>query len=462
MKNFLKGIVIKIITWEAKLVLHKTQAKIIAITGNLGKTSTKDFVYAVLKNNLIDKTGHSLVVASPKSMNSEFGVPLTILQLKTGWNSWVDWLKIIFQGLFKVLDKNPYKYYVLEIGAGAPGDILELTKYIKPDIAILTAFAKIPVHIEFFDNDREQLIREKKYLFEALKSGGTMIYNLDDEDCVRVADELKDKDVKFQTFSLTNSIADAYISKIDLLYKEINKVAKQLVGSIATVNIENEVKDITLTGVVGQGILASLLPSLLVAKEFNITLEKASQDINSAERTRGRMRVLPGIYNSTIIDDTYNASPKATENGIELIRQTETNGKKILILGDMLELGEYTRSEHERIGSLVAPVADILITGGVRAKMIGEAAIANGLDKNKVFITKNSEAAGKQLLKILDSEVENDYREGKKENEIGGDIIYVKGSQGARMERVAKMILDRKYHKPEDVLVRQEKAWKER
>lgn len=84
MKEFLKKIIIKIITWQAKILLKRNSPLIIAVTGNLGKTSTKDFIYSAIHKNLLSEKGECLVLATQKSMNSEFGVPLTILQLKTG------------------------------------------------------------------------------------------------------------------------------------------------------------------------------------------------------------------------------------------------------------------------------------------------------------------------------------------------------------------------------------------
>ena len=126
----------------------------------------------------------------------------------------------------------------------------------------------------------------------------------------------------------------------------------------------------------------------------------------------------------------------------------------------MLELGDFTRSEHEEIGKILVSVADILIVSGIRAKIIAESAMNNGMDRNNVFITNGSLEAGREILSIIEKEVENDYKEGKNEKEVGGDIIFVKGSQGARMERVVSMIVDKKIHNINKDLVRQEKSWK--
>ncbi len=456
MKELFKKIILKILTWEARVIIKRSKPTIIAVTGNLGKTSTKDFIYAALAKNLKTELGEELVLASKKSMNSEFGVPLTILEMQTAWNNPIEWLKIIFRGFIKVLDRYHYKYLVLEIGADAPDDIKKITEYIKPDIAVLTAFAEVPVHIEFFNNDRNRLIREKKYLFEALKDGGTFIYNYDDKDCQNIVNDFKDKNIILKSFSLKNPKANIYLKNHEVNIKVENRFINKLIGTKGEVAIENETYPIILDQVLGEAIYYNLMPALLVAQSLKVDISKAIRDIESSKRTKGRMHILEGIYKTNLIDDTYNASPKALENGISLIKNLKIKGKKIFILGDMLELGDYTRSEHERIGELVVGVADILITSGIRAKIIGESAIKNGMNGENVYITDNSIEAGKETLRIIERKIEEDYKEGKSESEVGGDLIFVKGSQGARMEKVVKMILA-KNHQPEDHLVRQEK-----
>lgn len=354
---------------------------------------------------------------------------------------------------------------MLEVGADSPGDIKNICKYIKPDIAVITAFAPVPVHIEFFDNKRENLIREKKYLVENLKDGGTFIYNLDDEDCVNIAKEFQNKNINFKSFSLKNPEANILAKNININYEYINKYIDKVNGVSAEIILkEDEVKNkdlkINLNGVIGEAVFYTLLPAILVADILNINIEKAIEDIENIKRTAGRMRILSGVYNTSIIDDTYNSSPKALKNGISLMKNIKTKNKKIFVLGDMLELGDFTRSEHEEIGKILIDVADILIVSGIRAKIIADSAIANGMDREKVYFVNNSIEAGREILRIIEDEIENDYKEGKTENEIGGDVIFVKGSQGARMERVVSMILDRGIHNADKDLIRQEKSWK--
>ena len=462
MKDFFKKIILFIITFQAKFLLKKNKPTIIAITGNLGKTSTKDFIYAALKNNFLDAHGESLVVSSKKSMNSDFGIPLTILELPSGWNNIFLWIKIVFSGFIKMFDKNVFKYLVLEVGADSPNDIKNVCKYIKPDITVLTGFAKVPVHIEFFGGDRERLVREKKYLVEAIKDGGTFIYNLDDEDCRKIAEENKNRNITLKSFSIKNGTADICATDIKIdTHENQNKILK-IDGISAKLHLRSgKIKNIDMKGSLGDSVVYSLMPSILISEILNVDLDKAVSEIEKTKRTNGRMKILDGIYNSTIIDDTYNSSPKAVEHGIETIKKLNPTGKKIVVLGDMLELGDFTKSEHEKIGELVVGNCDILITSGIRANIIANTAIKKGMSGESVFSTNNSIDAGKELLRILESEVEEDYKLGKSEKEVGGDLIFVKGSQGSRMERVVKMILAENHDSNVD-LVRQDKIWQEK
>lgn len=464
MKNFFKKIVLNIITLEAKLVLKKNKPKIIAITGNLGKTTTKDLVYSALKKNLLDKDSKSLVLASKKSMNSEFGIPLTILGLNSGWNSILSWIKIILLGFFKIFSIKKYKYLILEVGADSPDDIKNITRYIKPDVVVLTQFAEVPVHVEFFGGDRDRLVREKKYLVEALKQNGIFIFNSDDKDCKNIALDIYKEgrsDIEYKTFSFKDKDSDLFVKETNIISYEDENGVFRLDGISAILDFKKEEKEIKIEGILGEAIISSVMPALIVADLFNINIDKAIKDIETSKRTKGRMRILKGIHNTNIVDDTYNSSPKAVVHGIESINKINTKNKKIFILGDMLELGEFTREEHEKIGETLVGKCDILIATGIRSRFTAQSAIKHGMSGEYVYEATDSLDAGKIILNILDSLAEEDYRNGKTESNIGGHIIFVKGSQGARMEKVVKMILD-KNTEPRNELVRQEEAWKDR
>ena len=356
MKDLIKPIVVRILTWEAKLVLARHKPFIIGVTGNLGKTSTKDAIYSVMK-------GHFAVRRSQKSMNSEFGVPLTILGEKSGWNSPLRWLFIVIRGLFVSFNKNYPTHLVLEIGADRPGDIKSITEWVKPDITVVTQFGQVPVHIEFFEN-RDAVINEKGYLVEALKENGLFIWNADDHDAKKLLEKTEARKMSFGIHE-----------EADVKAGNVKMYGSPIEGTEADIKISGETHHLVLPEVVGKSLVYCSLPALLVAKELDIPLEVAVSSLRDADKPKGRMRLLPGMNGSVIIDDTYNASPKATEHGLQTLGSIETKGRKIAVLGDMLELGEFTRDEHYKIGTEASKVAHKLYTVGIRARVMAEGAM---------------------------------------------------------------------------------------
>ena len=174
MKDTFKKIIIYILIFEAKLVLWKYKPRVVAITGSVGKTSTKDAVYAVFSK-------FTYVRKSDKSFNSEIGLPLTILGVPNGWNSPKVWIRNIFKGLWLILAPHKYpKWLILEVGVGKPGDMARTASWLKTDAVIMTAIGETPVHIEFFES-RKQLIEEKAGLIKTLRRDGLLILNADDE-----------------------------------------------------------------------------------------------------------------------------------------------------------------------------------------------------------------------------------------------------------------------------------------
>ena len=175
MKNIFKKIIFSVITLEAQLVLQKYKPQIVAVTGNVGKTSTKDAVYAVMSKAFY-------VRKSEKSFNSDIGVPLTILGCNTAWNNPFKWLQNIWHGLGLIVFTKKYpEWLVLEVGADRPGDIKKIAAWLKPNVVVITKFAEIPVHIEYFKSKAE-VVAEKGNLVDALKHDGILILNSDDVD----------------------------------------------------------------------------------------------------------------------------------------------------------------------------------------------------------------------------------------------------------------------------------------
>jgi UDP-N-acetylmuramoyl-tripeptide--D-alanyl-D-alanine ligase len=425
MKDLIKPFIITILTREAKLVLARHKPFIIGVTGNLGKTSTKDAVYAVMKD-------HFYVRRSEKSMNTEFGAPLTILGEKSGWSNPLSWIKILVRGFFVIWQKDYPTHLVLEIGADRPGDIKSITSWIKPNIVVVTQFGQVPVHIEFFEN-RDAIIQEKGYLVEALAEDGVFIYNADDHDAQILLAKTK---------AITISVG--IHNEAEVKAGTVKIYGNPIEGTETDVMIDGAAHHLVLSSVIGKSPVYAALPALAVAKVLAIPYEIACASLRDADKPKGRMRILPGINGSILIDDTYNASPKATEHGLQTLASLDVK-HKIAVLGDMLELGSHTKEEHHKIGMIAAKSCHKLFTVGIRSRITAEGALDGGMLDDNIMQCDTSMDAGRELVKVLKA----------------GDVVYLKGSQGIRMERAMKMILA-ETHIPDQVLVRQEKEWANR
>jgi UDP-N-acetylmuramoyl-tripeptide--D-alanyl-D-alanine ligase len=422
MRTFARKIILKIITLEASLILKKHKPFIVAVTGNLGKTTTKDSIFAAIS----DLDPH----ASQKSFNSEVGIPLTIFR-EDAPKKLKKWVGVIWRAFKIILQKDYPKFLVLEIGADKKGDIEQVTEWLKPNVTVITQFSEIPVHVENFKN-REELVREKQFLAEALSDGGILIYNSDCKDSNDIAAGIKNQYVRKISFGKNSG--DYYAQNI---LSDIKKaqVYSKIVGFEKDIILECD-------GVVGESPIMCAIPGLIIADLLNIDIDRANAHIKNMKRPNGRMRVLAGKNNSILIDDSYNASPLATEHGIKTLGDIKGGFRKVAILGDMLELGEYTKEAHLKIGAIVAKHAHILIAVGTRARDIAEGAMQNGMGEGWILCCDNSREAAKEAYNILEK----------------NDLIYIKGSQGMRMERITKFLLREDYH-PKEFLVRQEDEW---
>lgn len=405
MKSILKKIIVEIVSFESRLVLKKYKPFIIAVTGSVGKTSTKDAIYTALSSTYN-------VRKSEKSFNSELGVPLTILGCPNGWSSLVVWMKNILHGLELIVFTNPYpKYLILEIGADRPGDIRAITSWIHPDISIITRVGKVAAHVEYFPNP-EELAKEKAYLAKGLKKDGILILSADDEIVSKITAEQAKETIYFG------------------LATNAKNISSELTGMSMTLVIDGEEKAIRTKGVVGTHHVYPLIVAAIVAKKVGIPLDTVVTSLESHISPRGRMNVLKGKNNITIIDDTYNSSPDAVYSALETLKEIQ-GSRKVAILGDMLELGKYAVEEHRKLGDIAKQNADLLISVGLRAR---------GMNAQHHFNT-SIEAAEKVPALLRE-----------------GDIVLIKGSQGIRMERVVKALLDPSLDSA-NVLVRQEKEW---
>lgn len=432
MKNTLKKIVIKILTWQARIVLVRHKPKIIAITGSVGKTSAKDAIFTVLSK-------FKTVRKSDKSFNSEIGLPLTILGLPNGWNSVVMWLENIIRGFWLIIWNKPYpEWLVLEVGAGKPGDIKNVTPWLRPDVVVITRFPDKPVHVEFFGS-AEKVIEEKSALAFALKPTGVLILNHDDEKVYALHTKSKSRMVSYGM----HENATYRATHATYTYATVGQ-ATIPTGINFKLAYDGNTFPVMLPHVVGMHYVGQALSAIASAHEVGCDLLTSIDAVSEFVTPRSRLTLIEGMNNSTLIDDTYNASPVAMEVALEVLKEVQ-GSRKIAVLGDMLELGKYTEEAHRAIGEQVVGSADMLIVVGPRAKSIAEGAISKKFAKKNIFSFDNS----RQTAEFLKGAIKE------------GDIVLLKGSQGVRLERAVASIMAH----PEDaskLLCRQEKQWENR
>ena len=431
MKTSFKKIISYILKIESQLVLWKYKPKIIAITGSVGKTSTKDAVYAVLSKL-------TYVRKSEKSFNSEIGLPLTILGIPNGWNDPFVWFLNILKGFWLFINlSNKYpKWLVLEVGIGKPGDMKNTASWLKTDAVIMTAIGDTPPHIEFF-NSRKHLIEEKTQLIKTLKQDGLLVLNADDE----VVLEMKNKTKQLTVTYGFGKDSDLLASSDAIFYSDLGEPE----GIIFRVDENGKSLPVVINGVFGRNHVYASLAAIALSSGLKFNILNAIEALKNYDVPAGRMRLLKGINDSLIIDDTYNSSPLACEFALKTLNEvkcTDIKGRKIAILGDMLELGKHTIESHKNIGKIAKENAEVLIVVGPRAKSIKEGALEAGMNEKNIFEFLDSKEAGNFIKTFVQK----------------GDITLVKGSQGVRMERVVvEILLDQKNKKT--LLVRQDTEW---
>lgn len=433
MRSFLKKIISSILIWESKLILAKYKPKIVAVTGSVGKTSTKDAIAHVL-------SGSRAVRKSNKSYNSEIGIPLTIIGCENAWSNPFLWIKNIIEGLALIVFPNTYpEWLVLEVGADRPGDIKHMAAWLTPDVSVITRIGDIPVHVEFFASPAA-LAKEKSYLASAVKPSGTLILNHDD-DVVRAMEE-KTK-ARIMTYGF-NEGATLRASNDHLTYLRTPS-GEVPEGLTFKVDFEGNILPVRIEGAIGKQVIYAALAALAVGVSVDLPLLPMLERLATFEGPPGRLRLIAGIKETILIDDTYNSSPAAVDLALSTLLALKTKGRKIAVLGDMMELGKFTIDAHKAAGFEVARVADMFFAVGQRAKFIADGALAEGMEENQIHYFDDARTAGQYLQEILKS----------------GDIVLIKGSQYVRMEKTLEEIMAHPEGK-EHLLVRQEKEWQNR
>lgn len=427
MKSILKALVAGVLAVLAQAVVQKYRPLIVMVTGSVGKTSTKDAAAAVLARRYHLR-------ASEKSYNSEFGVPLTIIGAKNPWNNPAAWLRVFKDAFALILLPSHYpKLLVLEVGADRPGDLARILRIVKPDAVIVTRLPDVPVHVEAYASP--QAVRDEEFApAYALQNGSPLIISADDPNAVTMAARLS---VKITTFGFTDG-ADVRLEGYSFFEEG------DLCGMEAVLNVKGETCTLRVPGALGKSQLYAPAAAIAAALSLDTTLKLALEGVEAYVPPAGRGRILRGKNGSFLIDDSYNASPAAVEEALAALQLLPNTGRRIAVLGDMLELGRYSAKEHAHVGTLARERVDLLVTVGARSKATAEAARAAGMHDDAVFSFDTAVEAAALLEGMIGER----------------DVILVKGSQSIRMERVAERLLADSADQTK--LVRQESEWKAR
>lgn len=422
----------KILRKMARLVLKKYKPEIVGITGSVGKTTTKEMIG--------DTLGEFLAVRkNEKNYNNEIGIPLTIIGSQLSTSSIFQWIKVILKWIIIMIFPTKYpKVLVLEMGADRPGDIKYFFNFIPISVGVLTNISGS--HLEYFKT-KDAIIREKSYILSKLPSNGLGIYNYDNRD-VREAGE------KNKISTLSYGLEDgAKIRATDILFgyqKVVDSKGMErqiLRGTSFKLNYKGKIIPIRMENCIGEPSVYSALAAFATGEYFNLNLIEIAEVVKNFKPCPGRLNLIKGIKRSMIIDDTYNSSPESAKKALELMDNI-TALRKIVVLGDMLELGPEEEKGHRDVGKKVAKIeVDCFVAVGERMKYASEE--FSKLGGAERVIEFSSPEKAKMFVQELIKE---------------GDLILVKGSQGMRMEKVVEEVVTNP-EKKKEFLVRQEEKW---
>lgn len=418
------------------MIVWNFHPEVVAITGSVGKTSTKDAIFAVLSNkgeSSLSGKERWRVRRSKGNFNNEIGTPLNII------GEWSDddlklisrdtpagtkriakalfWMRVVVTASMHIIVPRRKRYpqvLVLEYGADRPGDIKYLLSLARPKIGVITAIGEIPSHGEYYP-DTEAVAREKARLVETLPVGGWAILNYDDDLVLAMKEKTR---ARIKTFGF-NEHADVRISNF-----ENCSVDGRPEGIAFKIEHEGSFVPMTVHNVFGRAQAYGIAAAFAVGLAFGLNLVEIAELV---ERyyipAKRRMNLVEGIKNSWIIDDSYNASPLSVREALVTIGELVAE-RRIAVLGDMLELGKLSVEAHESVGKMAAGVVDELFTVGLRGKFIAEAAIKNGMKKGNVHIFDTVE----EVLPEVQTMVQK------------GDLVLVKASRAIGLDRVVEEI----------------------
>jgi UDP-N-acetylmuramyl pentapeptide synthase len=415
----------------ARRYIARTGVKLVAITGSVGKTTTKTAIGTVLKDTFPTRT-----VAG--NLNGPYGVAIGILgggwdemYYEVGGGAWF-WFRACLAAPFRALfSPADAEFIVVEFGADRPGDIAWLVDHFPPHVAVVTAVGDVPVHVEYYAS-AQHVASEKANILRHLADGDIAVLNADDWTVFEMRERVRHATVV--TFGASEG-PDVRATGLQLLQE-----AGAVTGVMFDVHAGGAVHPVRVHGALGRSQALACAAAVAVGTALGLPAGACVGALAAYRPPAGRLRLLRGIKGTTLLDDTYNAAPAAVQNALEALRDIHAK-RRIAVLGDMLELGGATIRAHEGVGNRAGDVADILIGVGERARFIVDAA-RNQLPRNHTYWFRTAREAGLKIQELLEP----------------GDVALIKGSQGMRMERITKEIMADP-GRASQLLVRQSARW---
>lgn len=416
----MKKIIQAISELHVRIYFKKQKVKLIVITGSVGKTSTKNAIVTVLSQKY-------RVRAHKGNHNTHMSVPLALMGIpypETSLRSPLAWLKVFILMWIRIVRPRDVDVIVQELGTDAPGDIPAFGRYLHPDIAVITAVAE--EHMEFFGS-LDAVAQEELSVASYSK---LVVVNRDDipEQYAKYAET-----TNIDTYG-TSGVAEYRYEIQDTLGFDgfYGKFISPEFGELP----------VTLR-IAGEHNIRAAVAAGLVGVKYELNLDEISRGLSEIRPVAGRMRLLRGLNDSTLLDDTYNASPTAVAAALKTLYSFPAP-QRIAILGSMNELGQHSPAAHEDIGKLCDPrmLAGVITIGEDAEKYLAPVARRRGCN---VISFSNPYEAGAYAHKILES----------------GAVVLAKGSQnGVFAEEALKMLL----HTTADEwqLVRQSQHWIEK
>lgn len=428
MKSFLVRKLYTTLNALARQTIKKFKPVVIVVTGSVGKSSTKEAIYSVI-------TPYRSVRRSMGNFNGELGVPLTILgdyslaqlqviardaQHVSFGSKLFFFLRVISSSFLRLLvPRSLIKFFggypmvlVLEYAADKPGDIKYLLEIAKPNISVVTAVGDTPVHVEFYDSP-DAVLREKGRVIEALAATGMAVLNGDEPRVVELASKTRATPMTFGFDPHCDIRINDFENKLDTIDGVLRPI-----GITFKLGYDNAFVPVRISGTLGKTQAYASAAAAAVGLAFELNLVQIAEALMYHQVPAQRMRFLAGIHHSTLIDDSYNASPLSMASAIETMAGIKTK-RKVGIIGDMLELGEHSRKAHREIAELAGKTFDVLIAVGPASKPYAEAALKHRFAKKNVVHVQKIEEILPRLRDFISE----------------GDLVLIKASHSVGLNK---------------------------